>query len=122
MLEQGHYRSQIMGAMQSQPMREPSPLAREAQKIKAKVDNVLAKMLKEPNFMPTREMLGEFAQEIIYFASRNHEKTMKHESYLKAAIIDLTEVPEMSPQMQRIAFQTCLKDASKELSTYISCC
>ncbi len=111
-----------MCAMQSQPMKEPSPLAKEAQKIKGRVDNLLSKMLKEPKFTPTREMLEECAQEIIYFISRNHEKTLPHESHLKAAIIDLTEVPEMSPQMQRIAFQTCLKDASREIELYISCC
>jgi hypothetical protein len=79
-------------------------------------------MHKEHHFTPTRDQLGEFATQIIAFINDHHAQTKPYESYLKAAIIDLTEVPEMAPQMQRIAFLTSLKDASKELNLFLSCC
>ncbi|MBS0604401.1 MAG: hypothetical protein JSS60_05105 [Verrucomicrobia bacterium] len=107
-----------MGAL---PAPKPSPLSREAQKIKGRVDALITKMQKDAKFTPTRDMLEEHAEQLIDYINDNHEKTAPHESYLKAAIIDLTEVPEMAPQMQRIAFLTALKDASHELELFLSC-
>ena len=111
-----------MGAMQAQPAKQPSPLFKKAQKIKGQIDNLISKMHKEPNYTPTQDLLDGYAESIIDFINDNHVKTAPYESYLKAAIIDLTEVPQMAPQMQRIAFLTALKDASKELDFYLGCC
>jgi hypothetical protein len=107
-----------MGAL---PAPKPSPLAREAQKIKGKIDALIAKMEKDATFSPKREQLEEHAEWIIDYINNNHAKTAPHESYLKAAVIDLTEVPEMAPQMQRIAYLTALKDASHEMELFLSC-
>jgi hypothetical protein len=108
-----------MGAL---PTPKPSPLTREAQKIKDHIDALVAKMQKNSSYTPTRGQLEDQAELIIDFINDNHAKTSPHESYLKAAVIDLTEVPEMAPQMQRIAFLTALKDASHELELFLSCC
>lgn len=108
-----------MGAV---PASKLANLAKEAQKVKGHVDALITKMKKDEHFTPTRDQLEEYAEMLIDFINRNHAKTAPFESHLKAAIIDLTEVPEMHPQMQRIAFQTALKDASQKLGLFISCC
>ena len=108
-----------MGAL---PAPKSSPLAREVQKIKGRVDALITKMQKDTKFSPTRDQLEEYAESLIDFINDNHAKSAPYESHLKAAIIDLTEVPEMNPQMQRIAFSTALKDASQRLELFISCC
>ena len=108
-----------MGAL---PTPKDSPVAKEAQKIKGEIDALITKMKKDPKHSPTRAQLGGHAQAIIDYINHNHKKISAHESYLKAAVIDLTEVPQMSPQMQRIAFLTALKDASHEMALFISCC
>jgi hypothetical protein len=107
-----------MGAL---PAPKLSPLAREAQKIKGRVDALIAQMQKDAKFTPTRDQLEEYAELIIDHINDHHAKTAPYESHLKAAIIDLTEVPEMNPQMQRISFLTALKDASQKIDLYISC-
>jgi regulator of sigma D len=107
-----------MGAL---PAPKPSPLTKEAQKIKSRLDALIVKMQKEPHFTPTRDQLDDYAEQLIDYINQYHTKTAPHESHLKAAIIDLTEVPQMSPQMQRIAFLTALKDATQRLELFISC-
>jgi hypothetical protein len=107
-----------MGAL---PTPKSSPLVKEGQKIKSRIDALITKMQKDANFTPTREQLEEIAETIIDFINNNHAKIAPHESYLKAAIIDLTEVPVMAPQMQRISFLTALKDSSHEIDLFLSC-
>ncbi len=107
-----------MGAL---PAPKASPLSREVQKIKGHVDALIMKMQKEPKFTPSRNQLEENAELLIDFINDYHAKVSRYESHLKAAIIDLTEVPVMAPQMQRIAFLTALKDASRELELFLSC-
>lgn len=107
-----------MGAL---PVPKSTPLSREAQKIKGKIDALITKMQKESKFNPTRGQLDEYAELILNYIDDNHSKVAPYKSYLKAAIIDLTEVPEMAPQMQRIAFLTALKDSSHEIELFLSC-
>jgi hypothetical protein len=107
-----------MGAL---PTPKSSPLAKEAQIIKGKIDALIFKMQKDEHYNPTREELEKYANTIIHYINHNHDKIAPHESYLKAAVIDLTEAPEMAPQMQRIAFLTALKDASHEVELFLSC-
>ncbi len=108
-----------MGAL---PAPKSSTLAKEAQKIKSRIDALILKMQKDEHFTPTRDQLDEYAELIIDYISHYHSKTAPYESHLKAAIIDLTEVPQMNPQMQRIAFLTALKDASQRMDLFLSCC
>jgi hypothetical protein len=107
--------------MASLPTPKPSPLAREAQQIKDQVDTMIQKMQKNEKFSPKRENLDELGELIIDYIAKNHTKAIAHHSYLKGAVIDLTEVPEMAPQMQRIAYLTALKDASHQIELYLSC-
>ena len=82
----------------------------------------MMKMQKEPKFTPTRKELEDCAEMILDYIDHNHSKIASHATHLKAAIIDLTEVPEMAPQMQRISFLTSLKEASKNIELFLSCC
>lgn len=108
--------------MNALPTPKSSPLVKKIQKIKGDIDIMISKMQKEPQFTPTRAQLEEFAEEIMDFRGKNRAAVAPHENYLKAAVIDLTEVPVMAPQMQRIAFLTALKDASHEVELFLSCC
>lgn len=98
-----------------------TPLTKKALKIKNDIDSLIMKMQKNPNFSPTRAQLEDSAEDLLEYIRKNHSETAAHQTYLKAAIIDLTEVPEMAPQMQRISFMTALKDASHELELFLSC-
>ena len=103
------------------PAKKPSHWQSEAQTIKGNVDTLIAKMQKNNKFTPTRDALEELARHIIALINTYHTQVQPFETHLKAAIIDLTEVPEMSEQMQRIAFQTALKDASAKIQLFLNC-
>lgn len=112
-----------MAAAYPQPSRNPKASAvwAKAQKIKGEIDGLITKMQKQTAFTPTREQLEDYAEQLIDFIKKNHDAITPYERYLKAAIIDLTEVPEMSPEMQRLSFQTSLKDASKNMQEFMNC-
>ena len=107
--------------MSALPTPKQTPHAKEAQKIKAQIDDLIAKMQKDDKFTPTREDLENIAETMIDYISKNHFKITPHDSYLKAAVIDLTEVPVMAPQMQRLSFLIALKDGSHEMHLFLSC-
>lgn len=107
--------------MNALPAPKQTPHAKEAQEIKARIDDYIAKMQKDDKFTPTRENLEDIAETMIDYISKNHFKITPHDSYLKAAVIDLTEVPVMAPQMQRLSFLIALKDVSHEMNLFLSC-
>ncbi|MBS0651965.1 MAG: hypothetical protein JSR39_00390 [Verrucomicrobia bacterium] len=112
-----------MAAAYPQPSKNPKASAvwAKAQKIKGEIDNIITKMQKQPEFVPTRDQLENYAEQLLEFISKNHDIITPHDRYLKAAVIDLTEIPEMAPQMQRISFLTCLRDASKNMNEFMGC-
>ncbi len=103
------------------PTPKPVPHTKEALKLKSRIDALITKMQKDEKFTPTREQLEEIAEDMIDYISKNHFKITPHDSYLKAAVVDLTEVPVMAPQMQRISFLIALKDTSHEMDLFLSC-
>ena len=107
-----------------QPSKHPNPahIVEKALKIQEEIDKLIAKMQKSSDFTPTRDQLENCGEKIMEFINKNHAHIASHEHFLKAAIIDLTEVPEMAPQMQRISFLTSLKDASKNLHAFTKAC
>jgi hypothetical protein len=112
-----------MAAAYPQPSKNPKTSAvwSKAQKIKGEIDSIITKMQKQPEFTPTRDQLETYAEQLLEFISKNHDIITPHDRYLKAAVIDLTEIPEMAPQMQRISFLTCLRDASKNMNEFMGC-
>lgn len=103
------------------PQPKSSPAMSEAQKVKGQIDTLISKMHKQNSFTPTRNQLDDLAEELMNLINRHHNpKTAPFERYLKTAIIDLTEVPQMAPEMQRISFMTALKDASKNVDQFLN--
>ena len=112
-----------MAAAHPQPSKDPKVAAawNKAHAIKEEIDSWISKMQKQKNLSPTREQLEEIAEKLLEYISKNHEVIAPNDRFLKAAVIDLTEVPEMAPQMQRLSFLTSLKDASKNMDEFLGC-
>lgn len=89
------------------------------QKVKNSLDEMIRRMQKDTQYTPTREALEELAETLLNIINKHHLSILGAERYIKAAVIDLTEVPEMAPQMQRISFLTAMRDASKNLLSFI---
>jgi hypothetical protein len=113
-----------MSAVPARPSKKPRDaiIFQKAEKIKTQVDKLISKMHKNSNFTPTRDEVEVYAVEINQLVVDNRQKVKQFESYLKAAIIDLTEVPDLHPQMQRIGFMTALRDASQKIQLFLDCC
>ena len=97
-----------------------SPIYQDVSKIKKQIDMLSGRIQKDAKFSPTRDSLDEIANQIIHICNIYHETIISWDKHLKAAIIDLTEVPIMAPEMQRFAFGVALKDASKSLDLFLS--
>jgi len=113
-----------MSAVPSHPSKKPRDAAiyKKAETIKTQVDKIISKMQKDTSYLPTRADVEKYAVQINDLVVDNREKVRQFESFLKAAIIDLTEVPDLQPQMQRIGFLTALKDASQKIQLFLDCC
>lgn len=98
-----------------------SVFIKEAEKLKAKIDSLISKIQQDEYFSPSREEIEKHAKTLIDFMNQYHNQVYDHESFLKAALIDLTAIPEMPPQMQKLSFLTALKEASKELQLFLKC-
>lgn len=113
-----------MSAAPARPSKKPRDtiIYQKAEKIKTQVDKLISKMQKNSTFLPTRDEVEQYAVQINDLVVNNRQKVKQFESYLKAAIIDLTEVPDLHPQMQRIGFLTALRDASQKIQLFLDCC
>jgi methyl-accepting chemotaxis protein len=108
-------------ALPSKKPRDPT-IHQKIEQIKTEIDRLISKIHKQSAYNPTRSEVEKYAVQINEVIMKNRESVRQFESFLKAAIIDLTEVPEMHPQMQRISFITALKDASQKLQLFLDCC
>lgn len=113
-----------MDATSARPSKKPRnpEIYQKIEKIKSKVDEHILKIQKQSSYHPSRDDIEGYAVQINDVVMRNRDKVREFESYLKAAIIDLTEVPEMHVEMQRISFLAALKDASQKLQLFLDCC
>ena len=80
---------------------------------------LLSKISKANDYPALQEEMDRCAKEIISIIGESHSKIVKIESYLKNALIDLTEIPHMQPEMQKIAFQVGIKAAIDNLKLFI---
>ena len=113
-----------MSSVPAQPSRKPRnpKIYKKAEAIKSDLDRFISKIQKASSYQPERADVAKYAIEINDLIMNNREQVRSFESYLKAAIIDLTEIPEMHPQMQRISFLAALKDASYKIQLFLDCC
>ena len=103
-----------------QPKRKESALTKGLQMIKDDIDKLLTRMKKNANFMPERAEVESFSAKALELVQKHHPKMARDQKTLLAAVIDLTEIPVMHPKMQRVAYETALRDASKNLEAYLS--
>ena len=101
----------------SENNREPS--YEKVVSILNRLNNLSLKMGKSQTFTPPQEEVDGCARELIDTLSKYHDTLGKLEVYLKNALIDLTEIPYMQPQMQKIAFEVAVKAAMRNLQTFL---
>lgn len=95
---------------------------KEITQIKNALEKILDKMKSQTNYCPTVQELEKHAESIINFINK-HDKEIKHaKAHLKNAVIDLTEVPVMHPNMQKIAIQTCVKVSIDNIEKFFNAC
>ena len=103
-----------------QPKKKETPLNKGLMSIKGEIDKIITHMQKDANYSPDRAELDAFSAKAVELVQKYHPKIAANQKTLVAAVIDLTEVPVMHPKMQRVAFQTALKEASKNLEAFLS--
>lgn len=100
--------------------REESPLNKGLSRVKSQIDQMLEKMQQQNSYIPERQEVEKFSSEALELIRKHHPQMEKERKTLLMAVIDLTEIPVMHPKMQRVAFQTALKDASSNLEEFLS--
>lgn len=84
-----------------------------------KLNNLSLKMTKSPTSTLPQEDVDFCARELIDTLNKYHHVLGHLEVYLKNALIDLTEIPYMQPQMQKIAFEVAIKAALRNLQIFL---
>ena len=103
----------------AQPAPRITPFHKGLQDIKRKIDKVIEQMEKKPNFIPERSDLDAISAEAVDLIQKHHPQISPNQKSLLTAVIDLSEVPTMHPSMQKVAVQTALKDASRNINDYL---
>lgn len=98
----------------------PAHLENSLQEIKHQIDKTLEMMKKNRNFTPERAELDKLSKRTLELVQKYHPTMSPQQKTLLAAVVDLTEVPVMQPVMQRVAFETALKDASKNIQRFLN--
>jgi hypothetical protein len=101
------------------PQKKPTPLHKGLLNIKDQIDKILDEMRKDPEFLPTRSELEKFSKKTVDLIQKFHPLITSDQKTLLTAVIDLTEIPVMHPAMQRVAFETALKDASNNINRFL---
>lgn len=107
-------------AVPSHKRKEVSPSHKAILAIREHLSELSAKMKKESSFCPSVQELDKYAKKIVNYVEQYHKDCDKTKSHLKDAIIDLTEIPLMHPQMQRVAIETAIKLALENIDKYCS--
>lgn len=101
------------------PKGQENPLQIGLRTIKQEIDKLLEKMKRETSYTPDRTLLDRFSAKAVELVQKHHPKIAEAQKTLLTAVIDLTEIPTMHPKMQRVAYQTALREASKNLGSYL---
>ena len=99
---------------------DASPSHREILSLRDALSAIHEKMKTQGSYCPTVQELDLHAKKIIHFIDKFHKEIDKTKAHLKNAIIDLTEIPIMHPQMQRVAIQTAIKVACDNIDKFCS--
>lgn len=97
---------------------ESSPSNKIILSIRDDLAHIFDKMNKNEKYCPDVQELEVYATKIIRFYEKYADSNSKSSSYLKNAIIDLTEIPVMHPNLQRIAIKTVINEAIKNIDHF----
>ncbi len=95
------------------------PIHQKVQNTMEVLEQLLTTLSKSKDFPTLQQGIDQCAKDLIGITAKYHTQISKYESYLKNAIIDLTEVPHMQPQMQKIAFEVAIGAAIKNLHSFL---
>lgn len=95
------------------------PIQQKVYHVMDTLDQLLLTLTKNKDVPTLQQDVDNSAEELMSIMSKHSKEIGKYTSYLKNAIIDLTEVPQMQPQMQKVAFQEAIKAAKKNLQTFL---
>ena len=96
------------------------PIQKEVQVINDRLEKLLTELSKNKDYPSLQDEMDTCAKSIIKITDTHYEKLGQFTTHLKNAIVDLTEVPFMHPQMQKIAFEVALQAAIKNLETFLN--
>lgn len=99
---------------------DKGPIQKRMQILNDHLQSLLSHLSKNKDYPTLQKEVDSCAKEIIDITHKHHEKLGKLQTHLKNAIIDLTEVPIMHPQMQKIAFEVAIQAAIKNLEIFIN--
>lgn len=99
---------------------KPAQLEKSLLEIKHQIDKTLDTMRKNRNFTPERADLDKLSKKTLELVQKYHPSMSPQQKTLLVAVVDLTEIPVMQPVMQRVAFETALKDASKNIHRFLN--
>ena len=95
------------------------PIHKQVHQIMDQLDQLLIKLSKSKDCPSLQQGIDQCAKDLLGIIQKNHASIAKFESYLKNAIIDLTEVPHMQTQMQKIAFEVAIRAAITNLKSFL---
>jgi hypothetical protein len=103
-------------AESSQPK---GPIQKEIQAIHDRLDKLLTELSKNKDYPPLQGEIDDCAKKIMNIGNTHYEKLGQFMPHFKNAIVDLTEVPFMHPEMQKIAFEVAIQAAMKNLDIFL---
>jgi hypothetical protein len=95
------------------------PIQQKIHHVMDQLETLLTTLSKNKDCPTLQQGIDQCAKDIISISTKHHKEIAKYESFLKNAIIDLTEVPHMQPQMQRIAFEVAITAALTNLQSFL---
>ena len=107
-----------MATARAHKKEEMSPAKKEITEIRHELHTLFEKMNKDEGFCPKVQDLDKHAKVILKYINKHHKACDKTKSSLKDAIIELTEIPLMHHEMQRIAIRTALKMACENIDKF----
>jgi len=108
-----------MSTARKNPEGQQGPVYTDVYNIMDRLNHLLTQIAKSDDVPTLQNEIDLCAKDLLSVVTTHRDTIAKTESFLKNAIIDLTEVPYMQVQMQKIAFEVAIKAAIKNLESFL---
>ncbi len=95
------------------------PICTEVYNIMDRLNQLLLDLSQSDDVPSLQNSINQCAKDLLLVINTHRDAIAKTESFLKNAIIDLTEVPYMQVQMQKIAFEVAIRASVKNLESFL---